>query len=1325
MVSRSNKVGLVLTGLLIGFFIFLYRGLFVSSMLSFGDLRAFTPSWYSVERYVSAWQPEGLGNNEARPIIEFVVGMMLAFTDQGWLIQRLVLFSLLPLALLTMWAFLALVTGSRLGKVIGAFLYSVNPLTLQEFSNGSVGMLMVYSIQPIIALSFVRSVLHGKKEEYLVFGLSMSVASLFYPHASLFVVLPVILVFALVCLIQAPKCNVSRRRIGYAMLLGMGIYLLLLLPSVIDLIQDYLARASALPNLVASDIYYTYSRSNLGNLVRLLGVAWEGTTLDKLDYLGLNIYGLFTLAVPLLAFIGAILAAHQKNPEKLISLSCILLSVSLITFGYLTHIGLTMAAFENFPLLSQYRSPVKLMYVLAFAYAPLVANAGSYIEDLINRVRVKAAPHASFYGDFTALGLLLLIGASFVISISPFLDGTITLQKIRGGDMYLPDRYISLGGRFGELRDSVGFFRVLWLPLNYETSIKAGAVDKYAFIMPGGAEVRGQRYPSLGFFEQTLRAFADAKPDEAAKLLGLASVRYIAVDMLSNWNGSIRMLGQYYLVGDPEEFAQALTGSARFERAGQWFGFTVFENSEFIPHFQTFDVAAVVKLGNPSKQSFNLVVNGGFEEELLGWIVYPAEDVALDTTTRYEGITSVQLTNSRGDVPSLIFQRIPIISGVTYNLSVRVRTIRSSGTHVKLVWYRNPNDDQSTPLHADYEWITEDQNGEWRRVELVAEAPFNATTLEVVLITYQTIDTNSAVEVWFDDVKVVSMSDISSADSWAIINQVSDIPELGLQRTVYLNKDDLQSLGVKPDVFVYVGFLSLHDMEDSSVNAIFLLPSESLQPIHGFWLKMPGSLSQVLSSSNATAILKFSVAEGAYYSFYIDALPVDKVSIQFQGALLNVETLSKDILYLQSGNYSLIMTTLNSEVLFRNIVLFSSTNRNELFKLLSNDRVSNGLETTRQHDYKYNFQYVLEITSGRYLLFLESFDEGWVAQNGLMLKHFKYFWLNGYLLDENSSTFIMFLYQGQQMRNLLLVLQGFSWVLVLGTLAFMLMRRKIEAINLLSFKNGLLSRFPPYDPNDMWVRLNRERLVTLVTRFVDVRNKRYILDLGCAEGGFITQLLLHAKKETEAVGIDISREIFQEFGGQKRLEFIVADAAHLPFRDDVFDLVVGKDLLHHIKSANNVIHEVLRVSDKSVAIVIIEANRINMIMRLFQKYGKHQHLALVQLVNLFREGELKVLTCTIEAHPYYPFFDPSGHFFAGPMILLWDVLWLIIKVLFDHIHVLVKVALSFENIVGRIAGSTASFNFLIVRKMNKNPRGIRSSSSNVGKETYTIREDFV
>ena len=80
-----------------------------------------------------------------------------------------------------------------------------------------------------------------------------------------------------------------------------------------------------------------------------------------------------------------------------------------------------------------------------------------------------------------------------------------------------------------------------------------------------------------------------------------------------------------------------------------------------------------------------------------------------------------------------------------------------------------------------------------------------------------------------------------------------------------------------------------------------------------------------------------------------------------------------------------------------------------------------------------------------------------------------------------------------------------------------------------------------------------------------------ILDVGCGDGSLL-QLIALKRPKLSTVGIDLCRALIKT--GQERVKhgspangdinFIVADALHLPFRSDVFDSSYAVTVLHHV-----------------------------------------------------------------------------------------------------------------------------------------------------------------
>ena len=98
--------------------------------------------------------------------------------------------------------------------------------------------------------------------------------------------------------------------------------------------------------------------------------------------------------------------------------------------------------------------------------------------------------------------------------------------------------------------------------------------------------------------------------------------------------------------------------------------------------------------------------------------------------------------------------------------------------------------------------------------------------------------------------------------------------------------------------------------------------------------------------------------------------------------------------------------------------------------------------------------------------------------------------------------------------------------------------------------------------------------------FLPTGKKLKILDIGCG-AGFISNEL--ARLGHDVVGLDLSEsslDIARQTSGNATPEYVCADAYHLPFEDESFDLIVCFDFLEHVEKPNIVVSEASRVLRK-------------------------------------------------------------------------------------------------------------------------------------------------
>jgi SAM-dependent methyltransferase len=113
---------------------------------------------------------------------------------------------------------------------------------------------------------------------------------------------------------------------------------------------------------------------------------------------------------------------------------------------------------------------------------------------------------------------------------------------------------------------------------------------------------------------------------------------------------------------------------------------------------------------------------------------------------------------------------------------------------------------------------------------------------------------------------------------------------------------------------------------------------------------------------------------------------------------------------------------------------------------------------------------------------------------------------------------------------------------------------------------------------------------------VGIRAGERLLEVGCGEGGNL-ELLDNLPAYT--VGLDFSsRKVVWATHRKRSVRFVCADATRLPFKEDAFDTILCRDVLHHVFDKRRVCAEMLRVCRASGRVVIVEPNGRNPIMRL-------------------------------------------------------------------------------------------------------------------------------
>lgn len=118
-------------------------------------------------------------------------------------------------------------------------------------------------------------------------------------------------------------------------------------------------------------------------------------------------------------------------------------------------------------------------------------------------------------------------------------------------------------------------------------------------------------------------------------------------------------------------------------------------------------------------------------------------------------------------------------------------------------------------------------------------------------------------------------------------------------------------------------------------------------------------------------------------------------------------------------------------------------------------------------------------------------------------------------------------------------------------------------------------------------RLKRKQ--DILNNFLERHNSRLLLEIGCGAGELTSRL----QKGIEAVAMDISFDLVKiGKNNNPSVEYLLADAMKMPFKDETFDAVVGDGILHHL-NLQMALNEINRVLKRSGGILFFEPNMLN------------------------------------------------------------------------------------------------------------------------------------
>jgi len=151
---------------------------------------------------------------------------------------------------------------------------------------------------------------------------------------------------------------------------------------------------------------------------------------------------------------------------------------------------------------------------------------------------------------------------------------------------------------------------------------------------------------------------------------------------------------------------------------------------------------------------------------------------------------------------------------------------------------------------------------------------------------------------------------------------------------------------------------------------------------------------------------------------------------------------------------------------------------------------------------------------------------------------------------------------------------------------------------------------------------------TLLTLWEKSSKGGHILDVGCGRG-------IYQKSFGRSIylGCDIDRQNLKRAVKRPNVKYVCADANHLPFKDNSFDLVQCSEVLEHLDSPLEATKEIVRVSKKLIVLTFPDE-------RVMERFGKKSPAHVSKVQGQWIENALKNCRCRIISYNILYFFLP-------------------------------------------------------------------------------------
>lgn len=1059
----------LLTSLIIAFTLYANRALLHLGMLSFGDMVPF-PVRFDPPLFLSGYSPSHLGSLFTPSVGALSKYLFALFINNGVLGQKIFLLSWMPLSFATMFLFLKRFSSSMTVRMVGAFLYVVNPVTITDINGGGDDGLFAFALLPLV-LIYMHRILGSEKKivfNTLMLSALLAVASFFYRDIMI-VIMPVFLIFIFTSVLRERKIR-KTLILFCSFFASLGLLLILNLPYYgysISYFAQYLGSFS--PDHGLTFVQTTYQYMVPLNILRMLGGHLEWYP----DIYGMNPFSAFGFVLTIFAFLALVI--RSKPETRKYSVDYALIFVVVILFGYSTHLGITIFLFERLPLFYVLRESGKLLYIIRFVLPVLMVLSLSALHENMTKTANSRFPNIKKRTRKIAFALLILL-VLFVNLIfnNVFLSGDMGTQQVlntrfpddsTSRTIEVPSTYLNLANWISARRTSEGFFRTLWLPYDRQAQLVLASYDPYAINL-----VEVSVYPGDYFSFFIARVLTDGLSDRVASLLAYASVKYVIVTKCSNTTGPPRLVYNH-LIGAPEEFLNLLGTQVGLERIVDTKDYAIYLNKEQVEPVKIYDSLMLVKANNEPEKlqilSENLVSNPSFENGLANWYIDPG--VTADNETVYNGQMSLKMIRNSSSTWSNAIQDIPIGEGVTLRVSFYMKTSNAKQSHVKILWSNGTN-----YFKTDFVQLGTDGDNDWFFLNQTIESPINAKTMSLMFVGGSSLNEISPGVTWIDDILVELIFEQPPLidPNYSAIISLCYVPWINMSDTlpVFFDANQLDS-----KILGESATLALWGFDQSSIQNLYSLsPSllTQLNPLMIYEAERHFKIT-VLTANSSLSIYKTPSASNGYnlnITGYVQL--TEKIEVLMDGLYLvglrgiNSSMVKLDVdgepavlgdsTNLKSGLYSWLTAQVNLTKGVHDINLLvkgpkacldmlvvQKVDQNGKDEFTTTPLIENLVSGATSHTFS-------AVSGNRAFLFLsQSFDPNWKGTiDGKQLNHFQPIgWANGFAIDEplvgNEIIDIKLDNSSYQMFILVWIL---IWIITFSVLVFLSVNNKTQKL---------------------------------------------------------------------------------------------------------------------------------------------------------------------------------------------------------------------------------------------------------------------------------------